>query len=52
MVKKVLTWLVVAFLVFYLLSQPVEAAKAVRGVGDGLAHAASQLAAFFTNLAK
>jgi len=49
-VKRVITWLVVAFLVFYLLSQPVEAAKAVRGVGNGLAHAAAQLAAFFTHL--
>jgi hypothetical protein len=52
MVKKVIIWLVVAFLVFYLMSQPVQAAKAVRGAGDGLAHAAHQLAAFFTNLAK
>lgn len=50
MVKRVITWLVVAFLVFYLLSQPAEAAKAVKGVGNGLAHAAAQLAAFFTHL--
>ncbi len=50
MVKKVIGWLVVAFLVFYLLSQPVEAAKAVKGAGNGLSHAATQLAQFFTHL--
>lgn len=50
MVKKVLGWLAIAFAVFYLLSQPVEAANAVKGVGDGLVHAAEQLAKFFSNL--
>ncbi|MDQ6875138.1 MAG: hypothetical protein M3042_08785 [Actinomycetota bacterium] len=50
MVKRVITWLVVAFLVFYLLSQPVAAAKAIKGVGAGLARAAAQLVAFFTHL--
>lgn len=52
MVKKVLAWLVVAFMVFYLLTQPVQAAKAVRGAGTGLGHAASNLAVFFSHLAK
>ncbi len=50
MVRKVITWLAVAFVVFYLLSQPVQAATAVRNVGDGLVQAANQLAQFFTAL--
>ncbi len=50
MVKKVLGWLAIAFAVFYLLSQPVEAANAVKAVGDGMVNAAQQLATFFSNL--
>ena len=50
MVKKVLAWLAVAFVVFYLLSQPREAAAAVRTAGNGLATAAERLATFFSSL--
>lgn len=52
MVKKVIGWLVVAFAVFYLLSQPVEAANAVKSLGNGLASAAQQLGTFFSSLTK
>ncbi len=51
MVKKILGWLAIAFAVFYLLSQPVEAANAVKAVGNGLVQAAEQLARFFSSLA-
>ncbi|MGB9377978.1 MAG: hypothetical protein WCB04_10755 [Mycobacteriales bacterium] len=51
MVKKILGWLAIAFAVFYLLSSPVEAAAAIKAVGDGLVHAADQLAKFFSSLA-
>ncbi|MEP6696495.1 MAG: hypothetical protein ABJA34_06395 [Pseudonocardiales bacterium] len=50
MVKKVIGWLLVAFLAFYLLSQPVASAQAVKGAGHGLAHAATQLAQFFSHV--
>lgn len=49
-VKKILVWLGIAFAAFYLLSQPVEAANAVKAVGDGLVSAAQQLAKFFSSL--
>lgn len=50
MVKKVLTWLAIGFAVFYLMTQPVQAAGAVKGAGQGLQHAANQLVQFFSNL--
>lgn len=49
-VRRILIWLAIAFAVFYLLSQPVEAANAVKAVGDGLVNAAQQLAKFFSSL--
>jgi len=52
MVKKALTWLAIAFAAFYLLSQPVEAANAVKAAGDGMVSAAEQLATFFSNLTR
>ncbi|MDQ1539053.1 MAG: hypothetical protein QOE58_3446 [Actinomycetota bacterium] len=51
MVKKAVTWLAIAFAVFYLLTQPASAAVAVRSAGHALMQAADQIAAFFTNLA-
>lgn len=51
MVKKVLGWLAIAFAVFYLLSQPVEAANAIKAVGNGMVQGAEQLAKFFSSLA-
>ncbi len=43
-------WLVIGFALFYLLSAPADAAHLVRSAGNGLAHAANQLAIFFHNL--
>ncbi|GAA4529531.1 MULTISPECIES: hypothetical protein [Nonomuraea] len=49
-VKKVLTYVLVAFVVFYLFTRPAEAAAAVNGVFDGIINGANQLAVFFTNV--
>ncbi|WP_248964874.1 hypothetical protein [Sphaerisporangium perillae] len=48
--KKVLTYVAIAFVVFYLYSRPAEAATAVKGALNGITSGASQLALFFTNL--
>lgn len=50
MLKKIATWLVIAFIIFFLLTQPTQAAAAVKSVGTGLHHGADQLAQFFSNL--
>ena len=44
--KKVLTWLVVAFVVFYVIQAPEASAQIVRNAGTALGDAASSLAAF------
>jgi hypothetical protein len=48
--KKVLTWLVVAFVVFYVIQAPESSAQLVRNAGTALGDAASSLAAFMSNL--
>jgi hypothetical protein len=45
-------WLVGAFVAFYLLSQPTHAAQAVKGLGGGVQHAATQLATFVGTVTK
>ncbi|MFI7446886.1 hypothetical protein ACIBQX_05245 [Nonomuraea sp. NPDC049714] len=49
-VKKVITYVAVAFVVFYLFTRPADAAAAVNGVFDGIVNGANQLAVFFTNV--
>ncbi|GAA3033429.1 MULTISPECIES: hypothetical protein [Streptosporangium] len=49
-VKKVLTYLAVAFVVFYLFTKPAEAASAVNGVFDGIVTGADRLALFVTRV--
>lgn len=49
-VKKVITYVAVAFVVFYLLTQPANAAAAVNGVFDGIINGANQLAVFFSRV--
>ncbi|WP_214317929.1 hypothetical protein [Nonomuraea sediminis] len=49
-VKKVLTYVLVAFVVFYLFTRPAQAANAVNGVFNGIVQGANQLAVFFTNV--
>jgi hypothetical protein len=50
-VKKVLTWLALAFVVFYVISAPESSADFVRTAGHALGDAASSLASFFGSLA-
>ena len=50
MLKKILTWAIVIFIVFYLATQPVGAANAVHNLFDGLKHAGNSLATFFNSL--
>jgi hypothetical protein len=49
-VKKVLTWLALAFVVFYVISAPESSADFVRTAGQALGDAASSLASFFESL--
>ncbi|GAA3153714.1 hypothetical protein GCM10010531_00820 [Blastococcus jejuensis] len=48
--KKVITWLVVAFVVFYVIQAPESSAQLVRNAGEALGDAASSLAAFVGSL--
>ncbi len=51
MLKKVLTWLAVAFVVFYIINQPQASADIVKNIGETLGSAATSLAEFFRSLA-
>ncbi|HLM07954.1 MAG TPA: hypothetical protein VK402_22490 [Blastococcus sp.] len=48
--KKVVAWLVVAFVVFYVIQAPEASAQLVRNAGHALGDAASSLAAFVGSL--
>jgi hypothetical protein len=48
--KKVIAWLVVAFVVFYVIQAPESSAQLVRNAGQALGDAASSLAAFVGSL--
>jgi hypothetical protein len=50
-VKKVLTWLALAFVIFYVIKAPETSAGFVRSAGQALGDAASSLAAFVGSLA-
>ena len=50
-VKKVLTWLALAFVIFYIISAPESSANIVRGAGQAIGDAATSLASFFESLA-
>lgn len=49
-VKRALLWLLVAFLIYYLATQPLASAHAVQGAGDALQHLFRSLQTFFTEL--
>lgn len=51
MPKKIVIWALVAFLVFYLVTQPGSSAHIVRGIAGGIAGMAHGLAAFLGGLA-
>ncbi|MCZ2859607.1 hypothetical protein [Blastococcus sp. VKM Ac-2987] len=48
--KKVLTWVVVAFVLFYVIQQPEKSAELVRNAGEALGSAASSLSEFVGSL--
>jgi large-conductance mechanosensitive channel len=48
--KKIVTWLIVAFIVFYVIQAPEASAQIVRNAGHALGDAASSLAAFVGSL--
>ena len=48
--KKVISWLVVAFVVFYVIKYPQNSADFVKSAGQALGSAASSLAAFVGSL--
>jgi hypothetical protein len=50
MVKKVLTWALVAFLVFFVVSRPTAAAQVVKSIGSGIVGIGQGFGDFFTNL--
>ncbi len=49
--KKVLTWLALAFVIFYIISAPESSAHMVRSAGQAIGDAATSLASFFESLA-
>ena len=50
MVKKVLTWGGVAFLIFFIAYRPVEAAAVFTSIGHGILDIATGFGDFFSNL--
>jgi hypothetical protein len=49
--KKLITWLLVAFLVFYIVTKPGEAANVLRSIGNGLKAIAIGMGNFVSGLA-
>jgi hypothetical protein len=50
-VKKLLTWLALAFVIFYVISAPESSAEFVRTAGQAIGDAATSLASFVESLA-
>jgi hypothetical protein len=48
--KKVVTWLVVAFVVWFVIQAPEQSAQMVKNAGEALGNAASSLAQFVGSL--
>jgi hypothetical protein len=48
--KKIITWAIVIFIVFYLLTQPQGAANVIHGIIDLLRDAGNSLATFVNSL--
>jgi hypothetical protein len=50
MLKKVLGWLALAFLIWYIATQPAEAASVMRSIGNGLRNIAVGFGSFVSGL--
>jgi hypothetical protein len=48
--KKVITWLIIIFVVFYLVTQPAAAGHLITSAFNGLKHAGTSLATFVNSL--
>lgn len=48
--KKVVTWLVVAFVVWYVIQAPEQSAQIVKNAGEALGNAATSFANFVGSL--
>ena len=48
--KKALSWIAVAFLVFYIVTQPGDAANLLRSLGEGLRDIATGFGTFVSNV--
>lgn len=48
--KRTLWWLVIAFVVFYVLKYPDQAADTVHGIGTGIGDGFDKIAEFVRNL--
>ncbi|HEY0359844.1 MAG TPA: hypothetical protein VGD11_14785 [Mycobacteriales bacterium] len=48
--KKIVTWVLVGFLVFYIVTQPTQAANIFRQLGSGVAGIATGFGNFVSNL--
>ncbi|HZC26697.1 MAG TPA: hypothetical protein VE287_06720 [Actinopolymorphaceae bacterium] len=48
--KKVVSWLIIAFVAFYLITKPQDAAGAVRGIGSFVGDGFQSLIQFFTSV--
>lgn len=47
-VKKIVTWVAIAFVAFYLLTNPDDAAGAIRGIGSWFADGFQAIIRFLT----
>ncbi len=50
MIKKLLIWVAIAFVAFYLVTQPTGAADAVKGAASGVESAFGSIITFFSSL--
>jgi hypothetical protein len=50
MLKKILTWGAVAFLIFFIAYRPQSAAQVFRSIGSGIMDIATGFGDFFSNL--
>ena len=50
MLKKIITWAIVIFLAFYLITQPTGAANVIHGLLNFLREAGNSLATFVNSL--
>jgi hypothetical protein len=49
-IKKLLIWVAIAFVAFYLVTQPTGAADAVKGAASGVESAFGSIITFFSSL--